>query len=190
MRGLMVGMLAAATLAGCATAPAVKPAAGGGDAQATWDAGQEAYLAWNSTRAGWRTTGDGLQARRISPAKPKAFQPSRGCTVTVNYEGRLINGGIFDSSFLRHEPATFPLGKVIKGWGEGVPMMRVGETWEFAIPAALAYRDRAIRIDEPGKTSIFKNSTLIFKIELLSLGDDCETAANGPLRAWQRAPKP
>jgi FKBP-type peptidyl-prolyl cis-trans isomerase len=58
-------------------------------------------------------------------------------------------------------------------------MMRVGETWEFAIPAALAYRDRAIRIDEPGKTSIFKNSTLIFKIELLSLGDDCRAAKAG-----------
>ncbi len=174
MRRLAAAMLAAMMLAGCATAP--KPAAPAGDAQATWEAGQEVYLAWNSTRAGWRTTGDGLQARRLSPAKPKAAQPSKGCTVTVNYEGRLINGGIFDSSFLRHEPATFPLGKVIKGWGEGVPMMRVGETWEFAIPAALAYRDRAIRIDEPGKTSIFKNSTLIFKIELLSLGADCGVA--------------
>ena len=110
--------------------------------------------------------------------------------MTVNYEGRLINGGIFDSSFLRHEPATFPLGKVIKGWGEGVPMMRVGETWEFAIPAALANRDRAIRIDEPGKTSIFKNSVLIFKIELLSLGDDCAVAAEGRCAPGSGCPSP
>lgn len=176
MRSLTVGFLAAMTLAGCATSPPIKPVPAGGDAQANWEAGQEVYLAWNSTRPGWRTMGDGLQAHRLSPAKSKAAQPTRGCTVTVDYEGRLINGGVFDSSWLRHEPATFPLGKVIKGWGEGVPMMHVGETWEFAIPAALAYRDRAIRIDEPGKTSIFKNSVLIFKIELLSLGDDCGVA--------------
>lgn len=177
MRGLMVGLLAAAMLAGCATAPAVKPTPPSGDAQANWEAGQAAYLAWNGSRHGWKTTASGLEAHRLSPARPTAAQPTPGCTVTVNYEGRLINGGVFDSSFLRHEPATFPLGKVIKGRGEGVPMMRVGETWEFAIPAALAYRDRAIRIDEPGKTSIFKNSTLIFKIELLSLGADCGAAA-------------
>jgi FKBP-type peptidyl-prolyl cis-trans isomerase FkpA len=173
MRGLMIGGLAALTLAGCATAPPMKPAPVSGDAQANWEAGQATYLAWNGSRRGWKTTASGLEAHRLSPAKRAARQPTPGCTVSVNYEGRLINGGIFDSSFLRHEPATFPLGKVMKGWGEGVPMMRVGETWEFAIPAALAYRDRAIRIAEPGKTSIFKNSALIFKIELISLGDDC-----------------
>jgi FKBP-type peptidyl-prolyl cis-trans isomerase FkpA len=179
MRGWGIGLLAAAMLAGCATAPGVKPAAPGGDAQATWEAGQTAYLAWNGARRGWKTTASGLEAHRISPAKSAAAQPTPGCTVTVNYEGRLINGGIFDSSFERHEPATFPLGKVIKGWGEGVPMMHVGETWEFAIPPAIAYRERAIRIDDPGKTSIFKNSVLIFKIELLSLGADCGAAKAG-----------
>jgi FKBP-type peptidyl-prolyl cis-trans isomerase len=179
MRGAMVGGVAALLLGGCATAPAVKPAAGDGDAQANWEAGQAAYLAWNGARHGVTTTASGLEARRLSPAKRGARRPTPGCTVSVNYEGRLINGGVFDSSYLRHEPATFPLGKVIKGWGEGVPMMRVGETWEFTIPAAIAYRERAIRIDEPGKTSIFKNSALIFKIELLSLGDDCGAKTAG-----------
>ena len=171
--------LAALALAGCASmhsgppmaAPSVAMA--GGDPQAVWEAGQVAYLTWNGARHGWRTTASGLQAHRDSAAKSHAPQPTPGCTVTVNYEGRLINGGIFDSSFLRHEPATFPLGRVIKGWGEGVPMMHVGETWTFAIPADIAYRDRAIRIDEPGKTSIFSRSTLIFKIELISLAPDC-----------------
>jgi FKBP-type peptidyl-prolyl cis-trans isomerase FkpA len=178
MRGLMVCALAATTLFGCATPPST-PTAAPGDVQANWEAGQAAYLSWNGSRHGWKTTPSGLEARRLSPAKRTALQPTPGCTVTVNYEGRLINGGVFDSSYLRHEPATFPLGKVIKGWGEGVPMMRVGETWEFAIPAALAYRERAIRIEEPGKTSIFKNSTLIFKIELISLGSDCRAAKAG-----------
>jgi FKBP-type peptidyl-prolyl cis-trans isomerase FkpA len=178
MRGLVAGVMGAAMLAGCATAPPTKTMASG-DAQANWEAGQAAYLAWNGSRHGWKTTASGLEAHRISPAMRTAAQPTPGCAVTVNYEGRLINGGVFDSSWLRHEPATFPLGKVIKGWGEGVPMMRVGETWEFAIPAALAYRERAIRIEEPGKTSIFKNSTLIFKIELISLGSDCRAAKAG-----------
>ena len=173
MRGFVAGGLAALLLAGCATAPTPKPPAAGGDAQADWEAGQAAYLAWNGGRHGWTTTADGLEAHRISPAKSGAPRPTPGCTVTVNYEGRLINGGVFDSSYERHEPATFPLNKVIKGWGEGVPMMHVGETWEFAIPAALAYRERAIRIDDAGKTSIFKNSVLIFKVELISLGADC-----------------
>jgi FKBP-type peptidyl-prolyl cis-trans isomerase FkpA len=176
MRGFVVGGLAALLLGGCATAP-MKPVATGGDAQANWEAGQAAYLAWNGGRHGWTTTADGLEAHRLSPARTAAPQPTPGCTVTVNYEGRLINGGIFDSSYERHEPATFPLGKVIKGWGEGVPMMHVGETWEFAIPPAIAYKERAIRIDEPGKTSIFKNSVLIFKIELISLGPDCGAKA-------------
>jgi len=176
MRRILILSLAATALAGCATLhgspPAAAPAAG--DPQAVWEAGQAAYLKWNTRRHGWTTTASGLQAHRDSAAQPAAPHPSPGCTVTVNYEGKLINGGVFDSSFARHEPATFPLGRVIKGWGEGVPMMRVGETWTFVIPAEIAYRDRAIRIDDPGRTSIFKNSVLVFRIELLKLGDDCK----------------
>jgi len=174
MRRIIALGLAAIALAGCATLrPATSPPTAGGDAQAVWEAGQAAYLKWNGARHGWVTTASGLQAHRDSPARRGASHPSAGCTVTVNYEGKLINGGMFDSSFARHEPATFPLNRVIKGWGEGVPMMRVGEAWTFVIPANIAYGDRAIRIDEPGKTSIFKRSTLIFRIELLKLGDDC-----------------
>ena len=177
MRRIMGLGLAALALCGCASmrpAPIAVPTTGG--PQAVWEAGQAAYLKWNGARHGWTTTASGLQAHRDSAAKPAAPHPTAGCTVTVNYEGSLINGGVFDSSFARHEPATFPLGRVIKGWGEGVPMMRVGETWTFVIPADIAYRDRAIRIDEPGKTSIFARSALIFRIDLLSLGADCGKA--------------
>ena len=178
MRRIIGLGLAALALSGCATMRGTPPVAAiaGGDPQAVWEAGQAAYLKWNGARHGWTTTASGLQAHRDSAARRGAAHPTPGCMVTVNYEGRLINGGLFDSSFARHEPATFALGRVIKGWGEGVPMMRAGETWTFAIPAEIAYRDRAIRIDEPGKTSIFSRSTLIFRIELLSLGADCGKA--------------
>ena len=177
MRRIMGLGLATLALCGCASMPSSPPAAASAsDPRAVWEAGQAAYRKWNGARHGWTTTASGLQAHRDSAAKFAAPHPTTGCTVTVNYEGKLINGGMFDSSFARHEPATFQLGRVIKGWGEGVPMMRVGETWTFVIPADIAYRDRAIRIDEPGKTSIFAHSTLIFRIELLSLGEDCGKA--------------
>jgi FKBP-type peptidyl-prolyl cis-trans isomerase FkpA len=69
---------------------------------------------------------------------------------------------VFDSSRARDAPATFPLNRLIKGWQEGVPMMRVGETWEFVIPSTIAYGDR----DRP---PIPPGSTLLFEIELIAI---------------------
>ena len=99
--------------------------------------------------------------------------PVSGCTVRIHYEGRLINGGIFDRSWTEDKPAEFPLRRLIKAWQEGVPMMHVGETWEFAVPADLAYGSRAFRIAEPDRTSIPAESALVFTIQLVGLGDDC-----------------
>ncbi len=82
--------------------------------------------------------------------------------MTIHYVGRFIDGRVFDSSRERNEPATFPLPRLIKGWQEGVPMMRVGETWSFVIPAAIAYGDR----DRP---PIPPGSTLLFEIELIAI---------------------
>jgi FKBP-type peptidyl-prolyl cis-trans isomerase len=93
--------------------------------------------------------------------------------VRIHYEGRLIDGGIFDRSWTEGSPAEFPLSRLIKAWQEGVPMMHVGETWEFAAPPDLAYGDRAFRIDEPDRTSIPADSALIFRIQLVGLGDAC-----------------
>ena len=70
--------------------------------------------------------------------------------VTVHYRGTLMNGTEFDSSYKRGKPIEFDLGQLIKGWQEGVPMMRVGETWDFVIPSTIAYgeRDRAPGCEE------------------------------------------
>jgi FKBP-type peptidyl-prolyl cis-trans isomerase len=82
--------------------------------------------------------------------------------VTIHYVGRFIDGTEFDSSVARGEPATFPLPRLIKGWQEGVPLMAVGDTFEFAIPWSLAYGAK-------GKGPIPGGATLLFTIELFAV---------------------
>jgi len=157
-------VLAALALSACATAPAPTPAkvVYTGTPQEQWVQGQRAYEAWSAARPGWKTTASGLQYRRVKAAKGSAAKPEPGATVTIHYVGRFIDGREFDSSRRRGEPATFPLPRLIKGWQEGVPMMRVGETWEFVIPAEIAYGDRSRPPIPPG-------STLLFEIELIDV---------------------
>lgn len=113
-----------ATLAACATAPAPSAAPAGPATQENWDAGQAAYLAWNGERRGWTTTESGLQYRRIGKPHPEGAQPKGTDTVKVHYRGVRIDGVEFDSSYKRGEPARFPLNRVIRGWTEGVALMR------------------------------------------------------------------
>lgn len=162
---VLLAPLAALSLAACATAapPAVQAPATVGT-QEGWNAGNAAYLAWNGARRGWTTTATGLQYRRVGRARPEGAQPGPTDTVKVHYRGTFIDGREFDSSYSRNEPAEFPLNRVIKGWTEGVALMRVGETYEFVIPAALAYGDRWVGGDE-----LPPNSTLRFSVELLDV---------------------
>jgi FKBP-type peptidyl-prolyl cis-trans isomerase len=157
-------ILAALTLAACATAPDPVVDTAAHSSQAEYDAGQAAWLAWNGARRGWTTTASGLQYRREGRANPSGAQPSATDTVRVHYEGPFIDGRKFDSSWDRGEPAEFPLNRVIRGWTEGVALMHVGETFHFAIPAELGYGDRWVGGDE-----LPPNSTLLFKVELLEV---------------------
>ena len=153
--------LAALALTACATAapaPDVVPS------QAGWEAGQAAYLAWNDGRRDWTTTDSGLQFRRVGRANRDGRQPAATDTVRVHYRGTFIDGREFDSSYSRNEPAEFPLNRVIKGWTEGVALMRVGEIYEFVIPASLGYGGRWVGGDE-----LPPNSTLRFSVELLDV---------------------
>ena len=117
----------------------------------------------NKSEDGIVSLPSGLQYKVINAAdgaKPK----SDSAIVVVNYEGRLIDGSVFDSSYTRGEPAEFALNQVIKGWTEGIQLMNVGSTWEFYIPAELAYGSN------PPPGSIIKpNSSLIFKVDLLEV---------------------
>jgi FKBP-type peptidyl-prolyl cis-trans isomerase FklB len=121
----------------------------------------EKFLADNKGKSGVKTTASGLQYKVLK----EGSGPSPGATdtVTVNYRGTLIDGTEFDSSYKRGEPATFPVGGVIKGWTEALQMMKKGAKYQLWIPANLAYGERAMPPD------IGANSTLIFEVELVDI---------------------
>jgi len=120
----------------------------------------EAFLAENAKKDGVTVTASGLQYRVITEGAGDA--PKATDTVKVHYEGRLISGDIFDSSIARGEPVSFPLNGVIRGWSEGVQLMKVGSKFEFTIPSALAY-------GPSGTGPIPPNSVLVFDVELLEI---------------------
>ncbi len=121
----------------------------------------EAFLAENKKKEGVVVTPSGLQYKILTKGSGK--KPAAGSNVTVHYNGTLIDGTVFDSSYSRGEAATLSLGQVIKGWQEVVPMMGTGSKWQVYVPADLAYGDRA------ASEIIGPASTLIFDIELISV---------------------
>jgi FKBP-type peptidyl-prolyl cis-trans isomerase FklB len=136
-------------------------------AHAAGEAGRkegEAFLAANKAKPGVTTLPDGLQYQVLKEGTgPK---PTASDTVTVNYKGTLVNGTEFDSSYKRGQPASFPVGGVIKGWTEALELMPVGSKWQLFIPADLAYGD-----NPPPGAPITPGATLVFEVELLSIGE-------------------
>lgn len=121
----------------------------------------EAFLKENGTKEGVVTLPSGLQYKVLGAGKGKS--PKETSTVTVNYVGKLLDGTEFDSSYKRGEPATFPLNGVIRGWTEGLQLMKEGSKYEFYIPASLAY-------GENGAGGVIPpNATLIFQVELIAV---------------------
>lgn len=162
---LAVSALALPAFAAQPTAPS-QIAYSGPATQENWEAGQAAYLAWNGQQRGWTTTESGLQYRLVGKANKKGVQPAATDTVKVHYRGTFIDGREFDSSYSRNQPTSFPLNRVISGWTEGVALMRTGETYEFVIPADLAYGPRWVGGKIPA------NSTLKFSVELLEVNPE------------------
>jgi FKBP-type peptidyl-prolyl cis-trans isomerase FkpA/FKBP-type peptidyl-prolyl cis-trans isomerase FklB len=100
------------------------------------------WLTINKHREGVQQTASGLQYKVLKESS--GCKPSRSTTVTVNYDMRVATtNAMVDQNYQRNAPSKLPLSKVIKGWKEGVPLMRVGEIWEFYIPSALAYGERS-----------------------------------------------
>lgn len=132
-------------------------------AEANLKAGQ-AFLAENGKKKGVVTTESGLQYQVLTAGN--GAKPALTDQVKVHYEGKLLNGEVFDSSYQRGEPVTFGLNQVIAGWQEGLQLMSVGSKWKIFIPSDLAYG--------PGGTGgpIGPNETLIFEVELLDINPE------------------
>lgn len=121
----------------------------------------EAFLAENAKREGVKVTESGLQYEVLEATigqKPKATDKVR-----VHYEGTLIDGTVFDSSYKRGESITFGLNQVIKGWTEGLQLMSIGSKYKLYLPYQLAYGERGAGANIP------PYSALIFTVELLGI---------------------
>ena len=126
----------------------------------TKEAGEK-FLQENALRDGVKVTESGLQYEVLVQGKGK--KPTAESTVKVHYEGTLIDGTVFDSSYQRGEPIEFPLNGVIKGWTEGLQLMPVGSKYKLYIPYELGYGERG------AGQSIPPYATLIFTVELLDI---------------------
>jgi len=130
------------------------------------------FLAANKGKDGVVTLPSGLQYKILTEGK--GAKPTASDSVVCNYRGTLINGTEFDSSYKRGQPATFPVGGVIKGWTEALQLMPVGSKWQLFIPPDLAYGERGAGAD------IGPDSTLIFEVELLSIEDKSKEKEKAP----------
>lgn len=129
--------------------------------QASYKKANLDWLEANKKLKGVKTLPSGLQYRVLTEGNgPVATDSSE---VEVHYEGKLIDGTVFDSSYKRNQPATFRPNQVIKGWTEALTLMPEGSVWELYIPASLGYGEQGSGRSIPG------NSTLIFKVEALKV---------------------
>lgn len=124
------------------------------------DAGKK-FLEENAKKEGVQTTASGLQYEVLRPGTGP--QPGAVSTVEVHYEGRLIDGKVFDSSYQRKQTISFPLNRVIPGWTEGLQLMPTGSKYRLYIPSELGYGARGAGGDIP------PHAALIFDVELISI---------------------
>ena len=147
-------LLAAVLLAGCGQAEPVDPNAGKAEAAA--------FMEKNAKAEGVQTLPSGLQYKVVQSGPAGGVSPDRNDLVKVDYEGKLIDNTVFDSSFARGAPAVFTPEEVVKGWTEALQKMRVGDEWLLYVPPELGY-------GEQGNPKIPANSVLIFRLKLLDV---------------------
>jgi peptidylprolyl isomerase/FKBP-type peptidyl-prolyl cis-trans isomerase FklB len=163
LRTFALGLMALA-LAACGGAThAAKPAAASANA---------AFLAQNAKAPGVVVLPSGLQYKIVSSGTPDGLRPHPQDEVKVNYEGKLLSGEVFDSSFARGQPAAFPLQGLIPGWVEALQLMRPGDEWILWVPPALGYGDE-------DKGPIPAGSIMVFRIQLLGVLPHEGTIQNG-----------
>jgi peptidylprolyl isomerase/FKBP-type peptidyl-prolyl cis-trans isomerase FklB len=125
-------------------------------------AAAKSFIAANAKAPGVKMLPSGVQYRVIASGPADGPRPGPNDEVKVNYEGKLLSGKVFDSSFARGEPANFPLTNLIPAWVEALQQMRPGDVWMLYVPPAQGYGDKDAGPIPP-------NSVLIFKIQLLGV---------------------
>ena len=125
-------------------------------------AAAQAFLAQNARQPGVVTLADGLQYKIVRSGPASGAKPSPTDEVKVNYEGKLVDGTVFDSSYERGTPASFPLQGLVPAWKEALVMMRPGDEWTLYVPPELGY-------GAEDKGPIPGNSVMIFRIELIDV---------------------
>jgi FKBP-type peptidyl-prolyl cis-trans isomerase len=122
----------------------------------------QAFLAKNAKAPGVITTASGLQYKITTSGPKTGPSPKVGDIIKVHYEGKLLDGTVFDSSFQRGQAAIMPADGLVPGWMEALPMMHVGDEWTLWLPADQAYGDRAAG-------PIPANSVLVFRLKLIGM---------------------
>lgn len=138
----------------------------------------EDFVAQNARKDGVVTLPSGLQYKVLREGEGK--KPTLEDSVVCQYRGTLVDGTEFDSSYKQNKPATFPVKSVIKGWREAMQLMPVGSKWQLVVPPQLGYGERG------AAGAIGPNTTLVFEVELISIG---EAAAAGTSPAKQAEEK-
>ncbi len=121
-----------------------------------------AFLVKNAKEPGVTTLADGLQYKVVKSGPTDGPSPKKGDEIKINYEGTLLSGEVFDSSFKRGVPAVMPLDHLVPGWMEALPKMHVGDEWIVYLPAQLGY-------GAEGQGPIPPNAVLVFRIQLLGV---------------------
>jgi FKBP-type peptidyl-prolyl cis-trans isomerase len=134
-----------------ATAPAAAPAP---------PADPAAFLARNATQPGVKVLPSGLQYKVVKAGDPVSGSPKEGDVIKVNYEGALVTGQVFDSTFARSRPALMQLAQLVPAWMEALPLMHTGDEWILYAPPSLGYGNEAAG-------PIPANSVLVFRLQLL-----------------------
>lgn len=159
-RVLMIS-LAALSLAACqAKTPPVQVDAPAHGPVVDQSAQAKAFLANNAKQPGVVVLPDGLQYKVVHSGPANGLKPHINDEVKVNYEGKLIDGTVFDSSYERGQPAAMPLKNLVKAWQEALQLMRPGDEWTLYVPPELGY-------GAEGQGSIPPGAALIFRIELI-----------------------
>lgn len=151
---LAAGLLVALSLSACGQSK---------EAIANMDAAKT-FMANNAKAEGVKTLPSGVQYKIVTSGPAEGTSPKKSDEVKVHYEGKLLSGEIFDSSFQRGAPATFPLGGLIPAWVEALQQMKPGDEWLLYVPPEQGYGAQ-------GAGPIPPNSVLIFRIQLIAFRD-------------------